>query len=150
MVRAASESDIVALARLSGQLGYPATPASIQERLHIIHTRGDGQVLVAERDDAVVGWIHVFGAHTLESPAHAEIGGLVVDELHRCRDIGSQLLEAAERWSASAGYSTVRVRSNVVRERAHRFYQRAGYRLLKQQAVFAKTIDDQDVPAFRS
>ena len=150
MVRAARESDIVVLARLSEQLGYPATPSSIRERLHVIQTRGDGQVLVAERDAAVVGWIHVFGAHTLESPPHAEIGGLVVDELHRGRDIGAQLLEAAERWSASVGYSTVRVRSNVVRESAHRFYQRAGYRLLKQQAVFAKTLDDQDVPAFRS
>lgn len=34
----------------------------------------------------------------------------------------------------------MRVRSNVIRERAHRFYEREGYARIKAQAVFRKQL----------
>ena len=102
--------------------------------------RADGTVLVAEDAGAVIGWIHVYGIHTLESDAHAEIAGLVVDEAHRNRTIGQQLLGAAETWASEAGYRDIRVRSNVIRERTHRFYEREGYRIVKRQAAFVKDL----------
>jgi catechol 2,3-dioxygenase-like lactoylglutathione lyase family enzyme len=40
------------------------------------------------------------------------------------------------------GCEMMRVRSNVIRERAHRFYtERLGYEVVKQQMVFGKTLE---------
>jgi GNAT superfamily N-acetyltransferase len=139
-IRAAAAGDAEAIADLSGQLGYPATGEEVRARLDQIERRGDGQVFVATEGGAVAGWIHVFGTLVLESPASAEIGGLVVDGKSRGRGIGAALMSAAEAWAREAGHGTVRLRSNVIRERAHRFYERLGYARTKQQVVFARTI----------
>ena len=56
--------------------------------------------------------------------------------------VGAQLLHAAEQWAAKNGFGRMRVRSNVVRERAHRFYLREGYRERKRQVVFDKDLTD--------
>jgi hypothetical protein len=48
------------------------------------------------------------------------------------------LLAAAEAWAREQGFASMRVRSNVLRERAHRFYLREGYLEKKRQAVFLK------------
>ena len=41
-----------------------------------------------------------------------------------------------------AAVGAVRVRSNVVRDRAHAFYEREGYRKVKVQQVFEKRVRD--------
>jgi GNAT superfamily N-acetyltransferase len=50
------------------------------------------------------------------------------------------LLAAVEAWARERDFSSVRVRSNVLRERAQRFYQRKGYIEKKRQAVFLKRL----------
>ena len=140
-VREATPSDAAALAALCTQLGYPALPGEAAERLAAI-TPGDtgGAVLVAEEEGAVLGWIHVCGIRFFQSPPFAEVGGLVVDEAARGRGVGKLLLEAGARWAAERGYRKLRVRSNVVREDAHRFYEREGFRKVKAQAVFDRNL----------
>jgi GNAT superfamily N-acetyltransferase len=139
-VRVAIQGDADAIAILSGQLGYPSDAAEIRSRLEHIRDRGDGQVFVAVVEGAVAGWIHVFGAHVLETPPHAEIGGLVVEQASRGVGIGTLLMRTAENWAVSAGYSTVSFRSNVVRTAAHRLYDRIGYRRIKRQVMFEKVV----------
>jgi ribosomal protein S18 acetylase RimI-like enzyme len=139
-IRPARLEDAEALAGLAAQLGYPMETAEMRARLQGVERRGDGLVLMVEEGGAVVGWVHVLGVHLIESPAHAEIGGLVVDEARRGRRLGEALVAAAEDWAAAHGYGLVRVRSNVVRERARRFYERLGYHVTKTQAVFAKEL----------
>ncbi len=132
--------DLAALAYLADQLGYPISPEQVLQRLTSICSRRDHAVLVAEDDDNIVGWVHVFGAERLESDPCAEIGGLVIDESQRGSGWGTALLAAAENWAATQGYPNVRVRSNVVRQQAHAFYEKRGYRCAKQQAVFSKPV----------
>ena len=43
-------------------------------------------------------------------------------------------------WARAQGFASMRVRSNVIRERAHRFYEREGYARIKAQAVFRKPL----------
>lgn len=136
-IREAIASDAAALAALSTQLGYPAQPGEAAERLSAL---GAGAVLVAEDAGAVLGWIHVCGIRFFQSPPFAEIGGLVVDEAARGRGVGKLLVEAAVRWAAEQGYGKLRVRSNVVREDAHRFYEREGFQRVKTQAVFDRRL----------
>ena len=128
------------MAGLSDQLGYPAEPAEIHERLEHVLSRTEHAVFVAEEDGAVAGWIHVAERRLVESDPFAEIGGLVVDATQRGRGIGTHLVEAVEVWSARNGYATLRVRSNVIREDTHRFYEERGFHGSKRQAVFVKSL----------
>ncbi|HEX5717615.1 MAG TPA: GNAT family N-acetyltransferase [Thermoanaerobaculia bacterium] len=138
VIREATASDAAALAALSTQLGYPAQPGEAAERLSALGSTG--AVLVAEEDGSVLGWIHVCGIRFFQSPPFAEVGGLVVDEASRGRGAGKLLLEAAARWAAERGYRKLRVRSNVVREDAHRFYEREGFRRVKTQVVLDRRL----------
>jgi GNAT superfamily N-acetyltransferase len=139
-IRPALAGDATALAELSTQLGYAVGATEIGERLARVRAQRMGEVFVAEIDGRVVGWTHVVPRLQLEDPAHAELAGLVVAEGVRGEGVGAALLAAAEGWARAQGFALLRVRSNVVRERAHRFYERAGYCRVKQQAVFHKSI----------
>ena len=140
MIRPALASDAAAIASLSEQLGYPSTGGQIASRMTALHARGGTAIFVAESDGAVVGWVAVREDLVLESGAFAEIAGLVVAETQRGRGIGEALVGAAEAWARERGHGRMRVRSNVVREKAHRFYERLGYTITKRQAVFDKPL----------
>ena len=139
--RPALDSDGPALADLSTQLGYPMTPGEARERLASISGHPDHALLVAEEDGRVSGWIQVSLTRVFETPTQAEIAGLIVDEAARGRSIGAALLGEAEAWARARGCEALRVRTNVVRERAHRFYRRAGFEPIKTQHVFEKRIE---------
>ena len=146
-IRAARESDAAELARLSGQLGYPADTALMRERLARIGVRTDHAVFVAEsaaaesgRPPALLGWIHVAYGLRLESGESGEIVGLVVDAGIRRSGVGRQLVEAAERWSRAAGLVRIVVRSNAARTEAHSFYPALGYVLTKTQRVYGRPL----------
>lgn len=140
MIRVAEEGDAPEISLLCGQLGYPAAPREIQGRLRRMDARETGRVYVAEDEGRVVGWLQVLALHALTGPPSAVVTGLVVDAAARGRGLGRQLMEAAERWTVMQGFDRVRVRSNVVREETHRFYQDLGYDRIKSQAVFEKRL----------
>lgn len=133
-------SDLSAVAVLCDQLGYPATEDILTGRFAALNGRRGEQMLVATNGEAVCGWIHVRRVDSLESDPHAEVWGLVVEDRHRSQGVGGTLLEFAERWAVDHGLSCMRVRSNVLRERAHAFYERAGYAVVKRQSVFEKRL----------
>lgn len=145
-VRRAAPDDVAALAELAGQLGYPSSVEQVAARLAQILDRPDHVVFVAEitRPNAqpgVAGWVHGFVQRVVESDPTVEIGGLVVDVNQRGLGIGGLLMDQLERWARDTGCDAITVRSNVIRERAHAFYQRLGYALVKSQRVFRKQID---------
>ncbi len=133
-------SDIVAVAGLCGQLGYPATVDQITARWSLLHSDSGHAVFVAAHGDRVIAWLHVAHRVLLEYDACAEICGLVVDERERGTGVGRALVAAAEEWAKAAGLRTIRVRSRVERDRAHSFYERDGYTRVKTQHVFDKRL----------
>jgi GNAT superfamily N-acetyltransferase len=139
IMRPARLSDAASIAGLSTQLGYPSRPEETEGRLRDVLDRPDGAVLVAEEEGTVVGWLQVVGSHTIDSEPCALIAGLVVDEARRNRGIGAALVEAAVEWAAGHGYGAIRVRSNVIRERAHAFYERLGFSPVKNQVVLTRS-----------
>jgi len=141
-IRPATGDDAVALADLSTQLGYPAVPDTLSQRLARVRDENVGEVFVAaDAHGRVVGWTHVVPRLHLEESPFAELAGLVVSDGARGAGVGAALLSAAEQWARQHGFAHFRVRSNVVRERAHRFYLREGYVERKRQVVFDKTLD---------
>jgi GNAT superfamily N-acetyltransferase len=140
-IRRAKRADGARIAELSGQLGYPAKPAEIAQRLRRIKPPSQHAVLVAELHDRnVVGWLHVSVSPLLEVPLRAEVNGLVVENQERSRGTGALLLLAAEAWARSRGCKSMSVRSNIIRERAHEFYLRQGYEHYKTQKAFRKPL----------
>ena len=140
-IRPARAGDAPALARLAVQLGYEVTASEITERLPALRDAPDAQLLVAEgRDGMPIGWLHVEMKRSLLSARAAQVMGLVVDEDHRSHGAGAELLERAESWAAERGCALMLVATRATRERAHRFYRRQGYELLKQSLFFEKPL----------
>ncbi len=137
-IRPARTDDHAALAELAGELGYPSSTEQVAARLRAIDRSGNGAVLVAEDDARVVAWLHVFASERLETDTFAEIGGLVVASTARGRGVGERLVHAAAEWARERTLTTLRVRSNVIRHDAHRFYERLGFTRTKDQAVFSR------------
>ncbi len=132
--------DAGAIARLSGQLGYLSTEEETARRLLEVNGQAGHAVYVADIGGKLVGWVHVYVNLSLVADKPAEVAGLVVDESARNRGIGAMLMEKAEQWAAEHGCGSVRLRSNVLRSRAHMFYERLGYRVIKSQRAFCKDI----------
>lgn len=141
LVRLMEMKDTAAVARLATQLGYASTAAQIEQRFRILETSSEATVFVAESPDRrVVGWIHVFVSHALESDADVEIGGLVVEEAVRGRGVGTALIATAERWTRERGYHDIAVRANVIRAAAHAFYKLQKYEIVKSQYKLKKKL----------
>lgn len=139
-IRVAKAEDARYLSSLSSQLGYPSDTNSISRRLRLISRDPDHCVFVAVENETVVGWIHAFEAHRIESDPFAEIAGLVVSKSHRRKGVGRRLLQLVKGWALQKGVSVVRVRCQVKRTGAHQFYRVFGFSLSKVQNVFTLSL----------
>jgi GNAT superfamily N-acetyltransferase len=140
-IRAAEDRDIAALARLAGELGYPSTDKQVRERFANIKGAPHLATFVAAINrDTVIGWIQLSEARSVESEPRAEITGLVVDSNFRSGGVGRLLVERGEDWARERGLGMIGVRSNIIRERTHEFYERLGYTVTKTQKAFRKIL----------
>lgn len=132
--------DVAHLAVLSGELGYRATADQIARRLAEMSVSSTVLVAAENDSDSVVGWIELAVVTHLTSDPHLEICGLVVSEAARSRGIGGLLVRAAEKTAIERHIGHLRVRSNIVRDRAHGFYERLGFVNVKTSKVFEKAL----------
>lgn len=146
MVRLAQLSDCDRLVDLCQQLGYLVAPEQLQQRLqelqqasaeHVVYV---AETSAATRAHRVIGWIHLYIQSGLLSERSGIIGGLVVDATFRQQGIGALLLQQAEQWARQHGCREMVVRSNVVRQAAHRFYERNGFVEVKRSVVLHKPL----------
>jgi GNAT superfamily N-acetyltransferase len=137
-VRRARADDAEPIAALMVQLGYDVPAPAVTARLLRLGERRD--VFVATDHGRVVGWAALSIDEAFVEGFGAFLEGLVVDEAARSRGIGAALLEAVEARARERGCAEIRVQSNVLRERAHSFYERNGYRKLKAQYHLRKPL----------
>ncbi|MBI3662354.1 MAG: GNAT family N-acetyltransferase [Acidobacteria bacterium] len=140
-VRKAALADAARIAALAGQLSYPSTAEEVERRLRDLPQDGSHAVFVAE-DGAgrVVGWAHAYVHHFVGSDLRAEVAGLVVDETCRDTGVGKVLMARVEEWAREKGLAAVTLRSNVIRDAAHKFYEKLGYTRIKTQHAFRKVL----------
>lgn len=139
-IRLALKTDAPRIAGLSRELGYEISEEKTLENIKIIEKSEFEIVFVAVLNDELVGWIQMSCITRLESGTFCEITGLVIDKKQRGNGIGRQLVDTAIDWSRNHNSTTVRVRSNIVRNDAHRFYEQLGFVMLKQQKIFELSI----------
>jgi GNAT superfamily N-acetyltransferase len=98
-------------------------------------------VFVAELEGRIAGWIDAALECHLQSEDAVVIGGLVVKDGLRGHGIGWRLCQAVEAWARSLDIRKIRVRSQIKRSEAHRFYLQRGYEQVKTSAVFEKSLN---------
>jgi len=142
-IRQARPTDAAAIAGLLEQLSpnYRSTPEDVTARLETLASDPRHAVLVAgNHDNAVVGWVDVAVYDSLIGLHEAIVYALVVQQGARGGGVGRQLMNAAEQWARERSCMALRLRSNVVRQDAHAFYERLGYELLKTQRIYRKKL----------
>jgi GNAT superfamily N-acetyltransferase len=142
-IRRLAPGDADAAAELSGQLGYSCPSDDLRDRIDELSRSADRvafAAVIGNQDGEIVGWIDAAMERHLQYAASAVIGGLVVREDMRGQGIGRRLCLEVEEWARSRSVSLVRVRSQIKREDAHRFYLRDGYRQVKTSLVFEKKV----------
>jgi GNAT superfamily N-acetyltransferase len=142
-VRPARAADIPELARLAAELGYPSTENEIRARLAAIESTPGHGLWVAEATGAngkLAGFLNAYVKRAIDTDARVEIAALVVDATQRSRGVGKLLIDRAEAWARENGCCTIGLRSNVIRDRAHKFYERLGFEHYKTQKAFRKSL----------
>lgn len=125
-VRAATDDDAPALARLLGELGYPNAPDALPARVRAIEAEG-GSTFLALTGEHVVGLACLSTIPTLHAGGRvAYITALVTAPEARGQGIGRALVVAAERWAKERGCVRLSVTSAEHRADAHAFYPRCG------------------------
>jgi GNAT superfamily N-acetyltransferase len=138
-IRSARPSDAPALSVLLGELGYPASARTIEERLRALLDAGE-VILVATLQDEPVALVTTHVTPVLHRPtAVGRLTALVVSERVRGQGVGRVLVEAAERTLAERGCELIEVTSNQSRTDAHAFFERLGYD--PSSLRFRKTIE---------
>lgn len=142
-IRPARPADAAAIARLLEQLSanYRTTPGEVVARLETLAPDTRHAVLVAtDAEGSVVGWVDVASCDSLIGIQEAIVYGLVVEQSTRGTGVGRKLMEAAEQWARRQGCPGLRLRTNVIRQQAHAFYEHLGYELLKTQRIYRKKL----------
>ncbi len=106
-IRIAKPSDVPALIELLGQLfasvdGYEPDEDAQRRGLQMIFDAPDHEavLLVAQEEDRVVGMANLFRRISTAAGSYtAHLDDLVVDQAHRGKGIGKQLLGGAEEWA---------------------------------------------------
>lgn len=134
-IRANDYNDIYLL---NQQLGYLYAVEKVKERIEYIRENTKDIILVAEKNNEVIGFIHGSPYELLYSDSLMNILGFIVKEKFRNIGVGNILIEKLECYAKENGYSGVRLVSGFDRLTAHRFYEKHGYFNRKDQKNFIK------------
>lgn len=140
-VRRIKTTDYYDIYLLNQELGYFYPVEKVKEKIAYIVENTKDIILVAERDNEVIGYIHGSPYESLFFDSLINILGFVVKEKYRNIGIGSLLLNSLECWAKEKGYRGIRLISGFERLNAHRFYQKRGYVYIKDQKNFKKIFD---------
>lgn len=140
IITTATVEMVTDLVQLSQTLGYQTSASKVQDRVQRIIDRPDHCLLVATVDGEVAGFCHAYIRLLVEVDTAVEIGGLVVKEKYQGQGIGKQLVTGVEAWARQKKLSRIVLSSNILREKAHQFYEHLGYRKIKQQFAFEKVL----------
>lgn len=127
VIRDADENDALILSQLLAQLGYPASIDESKQRIQFYRQEGY-KLLMGDLDNQSIGFIAL---HWYRAIHHPEMIGRVVafciDEHHRGKGWGSQLLLYAEGFFQNLRCVKIELTSNLRRKESHEYYFRRGY-----------------------
>lgn len=127
-IRTAKWEDTQAICDLLKQMGYPQPLALIQGKFEILHSDLKSQILIAEEEDKVCGFLSLYFIPQIALKGDfAKVCYLCVDENIRSKGVGHLLLQQAEQLARQSGCDLMELHSGEQRTLAHQFYLREGY-----------------------
>ncbi|HEH9394138.1 TPA: GNAT family N-acetyltransferase [Aeromonas salmonicida] len=150
-IRKAQEPDIDAILELNRQIGeihyehYPEVfcPPSPEERAFLLTAiAAEGRLFcVAELGGAVVGFLTARidineSIPFLSKQPICRIGSVVVDEKHRGRGIGKELIAHCDSWAKARDACQIRLEVMSFNERAKSLYESLGFK--RQSEIYAR------------
>jgi len=124
------EKDLHDVYQLTIQLGYPSTLENIEQRWEHLHQDSHYQTLVIEQDSHVIGYAGFIQEYTWEfDGGYLRIQAFVIDQAHRGKGIGKQLMAVIEQIAKEQGFKMIQLNSGNREEShpAHTFYQGLGF-----------------------
>ena len=127
-IRDARPDDALPVAKLLGELGYPASDREAGARVRRLADDPASRVVVAVEAGQVVGLacLHVMHHVERDTPAGV-VTALVVAEGRRRHGVGTTPAAALEREAKARGCDRLVLASAERRADAHAFYERLGY-----------------------
>lgn len=131
IIRKCELSDIAGVYELiKNELGYlNITENDVLKRFILMNSLGDYNVLIAENNGVVCGFISTVKEISLEVDGEfLRVIGLAVKEKYQRSGIGSALLRAVEKSALEHKFGVITLSSNFKRTDAHKFYEKQGYK----------------------
>ncbi len=95
---------------------------------HIIDEPRSGEILVARKDDEVVGMLNLlYTVSTALGERVVLLEDMVVSKDVRGQGVGSQLLDYAIDYAREQGFKRITLLTDEVNKEAHRFYAKHGF-----------------------
>jgi len=135
-IREVQPGDAKGINALSKQLGYPLTEEQTLQNIKLVLASKDHTAFAAVHENKIAGWIGLAQTIMIELLPYCEINGLVVDENYRGKGVGKLLIEKAKQWAKEKGNNKLKLRCNIIRTEAHKFYRHLGFIETKQQKNF--------------
>ena len=142
ILRSVKKEDSKEVKKLAEELGYPSSEEKISEILEKVIKHDDHRMVVAENANELVGYIHMVSSIRVGSDPFVEIAALSVLDKFRKKGIGKSLISESQNMANEKGINYVRIRSNIIRQEAHKFFEQRGFRNFKTQEVFVKKIHE--------
>lgn len=137
-IRSASPADMDEIHRLSIQLGYSPTYEDLSKGLECMLQHSDYEVLVAVREDQILGWMSLCKRLSFLNASFLQVIGIVVDSASRGQGVGRCLLKYAEDRAKEKSLAFVGLYTNKRRTESHEFYRKSGYTPTKESFFFMK------------
>jgi len=127
-LRTAKVEDYKQISLLLTQLDYPDTEHFLKEKIEILLTEPNEELLVFEEDKNIIAFISVhFMPQLAVKGDFARISYFAVDKTIRSRGIGRKLEEYCNDLALKRNCDRVEVHCHSRRTDAHRFYIRQGF-----------------------
>jgi N-acetylglutamate synthase-like GNAT family acetyltransferase len=130
------ESDLPRVAELALQLGYPNELNQLQQRFLQLQQLSEHWTFVIRQHGLVEGWVHLEKVYDLIESDKLEIKAIVINQQMRERGLGKQLLDRAKMLARENKLKIIYLNCNIQRDRAHAFYRREGFDLIKTSHFF--------------
>ena len=136
------EKDLTGLCDLMTHWGkdYSFSVKEIKNSISHILTMSDNKILIAKKDNEIVGYAQISKCYHLGFEPFIEVVQLLVSGPNRSLGIGALLMKYIEDEAKMEHINIVKLHSQVHRSKSHVFYENLGYNFYKTSKFYEKRL----------